>query len=68
MSAPTGVVADSRDDLTNYIRTKQFNDTTMLALRQHINDVGNQVAGFSTIPPRSRGCDRMANLRNRKCI
>jgi len=41
-----GVVADSRDDLTNYIRTKEFNDNTMLALRQYINDVGNEVAGF----------------------
>jgi PiT family inorganic phosphate transporter len=59
---PTAVVADSRDDLTNYIRTKQFNDNTMLALRQYINDVGNEVAGFkqyANVP-----IDRMANLRN----
>jgi PiT family inorganic phosphate transporter len=59
---PTAVVADSRDDLTNYIRTKDFNDNTMLALRQYINDVGNEVAGFrqyASVPT-----DRMANLRN----
>jgi len=59
---PSAVVADSRDDLTNYIRTKDFNDNTMLALRQYINDVGNEVAGFkqyANVPN-----DRMANLRN----
>ena len=43
---PSAVVGDSRDDLTNYIRTREFNDNTMLALRQYINDVGNEVAGF----------------------
>jgi hypothetical protein len=43
-------VADSRDDLTNYIRTKDFNDNTMLALRQYINDVGNEVAGLDSTP------------------
>ena len=55
-------MADSRDDLTNYIRTKEFNDNTMLALRQYINDVGNEVAGFkqyASVPN-----DRMANLWN----
>jgi PiT family inorganic phosphate transporter len=59
---PSAVVADSRDDLTNYIRTKAFDDNTMLALRQYINEVGNEVAGFKqyvNVPS-----DRMANLRN----
>jgi PiT family inorganic phosphate transporter len=59
---PSAVVADSRDDLTNYIRTKQFNDNTMLALRQYMNEVGNEVAGFgqlSNVP-----VNRMGNLRN----
>jgi inorganic phosphate transporter, PiT family len=59
---PSAVVADSRDDLTNYIRTKDFNDNTMLALRQYINDVGNEVAGFKQYA--SVPTDRMANLRN----
>ncbi len=59
---PSAVVADSRDDLTAYIRTKEFNDNTMLALRQYINDIGNEVRGFkllANVPP-----DRMGNLRN----
>ena len=59
---PTAVVGDSRDDLTNYIRTKKFTDNTMLALRQYVSDVGNEVAGFqqfANVP-----ADRMGNLRN----
>jgi PiT family inorganic phosphate transporter len=59
---PSAVVGDARDDLTNYIRTKDFNDNTMLALRQYINDVGNEVNGFrmyANVPN-----ERMANLRN----
>ncbi len=59
---PTAVVADSRDDLTNYIRTREFNDNTMLALRQYINDIGNEVKDFGiykNVPQ-----DKMANLRN----
>ena len=47
------MVGDSRDDLTNYIRTKQFNDNTMLALRQYINDIGNEVTGFKHAQERS---------------
>ena len=30
---PSAVVGDPRDDVTDYIRTKQFNANTMLALR-----------------------------------
>jgi PiT family inorganic phosphate transporter len=59
---PSAVVGDARDDLTNYIRTRDFNDNTMLALRQYVSDVGNEVSGFkqyANVPN-----DRMANLRN----
>src|ERR1700691_4029692 len=59
---PSAVVGDSRDDLTNYIRTKEFNDNTMLALRQYINDVGNEVAGFGML--KNVPNERMGNLRN----
>ena len=48
--------------LQNYIRTKEFNDNTMLALRQYINDVGNEVSGFRML--RNVPNDRMGNLRN----
>jgi len=59
---PNALVGNSRDDLTDYVRTKQFKDDTMLALRQTINDVGNEVKSFGllkNVPP-----SRMSNLRN----
>ncbi len=59
---PTAIVADSREDLTNYIRTKEFNDNTMLALRQYINEVGNEVAFFKTLT--NVPSNRMGNVRN----
>jgi len=59
---PSANAPDSRDELTNYIRTKQFDDNTMLALRQYINDVGNEVADFKMLAQVPR--DRMGNLRN----
>jgi PiT family inorganic phosphate transporter len=39
---PSAVVGDPRDDLTAYIRTKDFNANTMLALRSVISDIGNE--------------------------
>jgi PiT family inorganic phosphate transporter len=58
----SAVVGESRDDLTNYIRTKEFNDNTMLALRQYVNDVGNEVRDFKLLA--NVPSDRMGNLRN----
>ncbi|HEX4274706.1 MAG TPA: inorganic phosphate transporter [Bryobacteraceae bacterium] len=58
----SAIVGDSRADLTRYISTKEFNDNTMLALRQYINDVGNEVSGFKTL--KNVPNDRMGNLRN----
>ena len=43
---PAAIIGDPRDELTDYIRTKEFNGNTMLALRQDVNDVGNEVKGF----------------------
>jgi PiT family inorganic phosphate transporter len=59
---PSAVVGDPREELTAYIRTKEFNDNTMLALRQHINEIGNEVREFGTL--KNVPADRMANLRN----
>ncbi len=60
--SPNAVVGDARDDLTRYINTKQFNDNTMLALRQYINEVGNEVAGFKQLKDVPN--NQMANIRN----
>jgi PiT family inorganic phosphate transporter len=60
--SPNAVVADDRDEVTTYIRTKQFTPNTMLALRQVVNDVGNETAVFgemSKVPQ-----DRVRNFRN----
>ena len=63
---PSAVVGDSRDDLTNYISTKKFNDNTMLALRQYISDVGNEVAGYGML--KNVPNNQMANLRNQMYV
>src|SRR5579884_3918898 len=59
--SPDAVVGDPRDDLTDYIRTKQFTPNTMLALRTLINDVGTEMAMFKTL--RSVPQDRTRNFR-----
>jgi inorganic phosphate transporter, PiT family len=43
---PEAVVGDPRDDVTEYIRTKEFKPNTMLALRVMINDIGTEMAQF----------------------
>lgn len=47
--SPTAVIGDARDDVTNYIRTKEFTPNTMLALRQVISDIGNETALFGEL-------------------
>jgi PiT family inorganic phosphate transporter len=59
---PNAVVGDPRDDLTNYIRTKEFNNNTMLALSQYVNEIGNEVKGFGLL--KDVPTDKMGNLRN----
>jgi len=59
---PSAVIGDARDNLTDYIRTKRFNDNTMLALRQYISDIGNEVRDFKALANVSP--ERSGNLRN----
>src|SRR5215471_10170478 len=58
----SAVVGDPRDDLTEYIRTKQFKPNTMLALRVLINDIGTEMAQFRelTLVPQTQ----VRNFRN----
>ena len=59
---PSAVVADPRDDLTTYIRTRDFNANTMLALRSLISDIGNETTLYKAlkdVPP-----DKTRNFRN----
>jgi inorganic phosphate transporter, PiT family len=46
---PAAVVGDPRDDVTEYVRTKEFKPNTMLALRTLVNDVGTEMAIFKEL-------------------
>ena len=59
---PNALVGVARDQLTEYVRTKEFKDDTMLALRQEINDIGNQVKSYGLL--KNVPQDKMGNLRN----
>jgi inorganic phosphate transporter, PiT family len=45
----SAVVGDPRDDVTEYIRTKEFKPGTMLALRVLVNDIGTEMSQFKEL-------------------
>jgi PiT family inorganic phosphate transporter len=48
------VIGDPRDDVTNFIRTKQLTPNTMLAMRSLVSDIGNEMAIYKVlrnVPP-----------------
>ena len=60
--SPDAVMGDPREDLTEYIRTRNFSPNTMLALQTLINDIGTEMAQFKVlknVPP-----ERTRNFRN----
>ncbi|HXH66793.1 MAG TPA: inorganic phosphate transporter [Candidatus Limnocylindrales bacterium] len=59
---PAAVVGDPRDDLTDYIRTKEFKPGTMLALRVLINDIGTEMSQFKQLAAVPR--EHVRNFRN----
>jgi inorganic phosphate transporter, PiT family len=59
---PNAVIGDARDDVTDYIRTKQFNANTMLAMRALVNDVGNETSLYKEL--KNVPNDRVRNFRN----
>jgi inorganic phosphate transporter, PiT family len=59
---PTAIVGDSRDELTDYIRTKQFTPNTMLALREEINGIGTEMAQYKELKAVPQ--DKVRNFRN----
>jgi inorganic phosphate transporter, PiT family len=59
---PNAVIGDARDDVTAYVRTKEFNDNTMLALRTLINDVGTETSLYKEL--KNVPNDRVRNFRN----
>src|SRR5258708_33469454 len=60
--SPNAVIADARDEVTTYVRTKEFTPNTMLALRQVVSDIGNETVLFGEL--RKVPNDRVRNFRN----
>jgi len=56
------VVGDPRDDVTDYIRTREFKPTTMLALRQLVSEVGDEMAIYKDLA--KVPADKTPNFRN----
>ena len=60
---PKGILGQSaRDEVTDYIRTKQVQADTVLAMRELVEDLGHEVAlykEFKDVPPQDQ-----ANVRN----
>ncbi len=56
------VMGDPREDVTEYVRTRDFKPSTVLALRELVNDMANEMSIFkllSKVPP-----ERTRNFRN----
>ncbi|MGD0214461.1 MAG: inorganic phosphate transporter [Terriglobales bacterium] len=60
--SPNAVISDAREEVTDYIRTKQFTPNTMLALRQLVSDIGNETVLFGELARVPN--DRVRNFRN----
>jgi PiT family inorganic phosphate transporter len=59
---PGAVVGDPRDDVADYVRTKNFNDNTVLALRDLINGISTETANYKEL--RYIPQDQVRNFRN----
>jgi PiT family inorganic phosphate transporter len=56
------VIGDPREEVTTYVRTKEFTPNTMLALRELISDIGNETSQFGELSKVPN--DRVRNFRN----
>src|ERR1700733_11397781 len=60
--SPDAVIRDPRDEVTDYIRSKNFTPNTTLAMRELVTDIGNEMALFKEL--RNVPADRVRNFRN----
>jgi inorganic phosphate transporter, PiT family len=60
--SPAAVVGDSRDELTDYIRSKNFTPNTMLALRELVNGIGTEMSQYGQLKAVPQ--DKIRNFRN----
>jgi PiT family inorganic phosphate transporter len=56
------VVGDPREDVTEYIRTKQFTPNTMLAMRDLVGDIGTEMGMYKQLKLVPQ--DQVRNFRN----
>jgi inorganic phosphate transporter, PiT family len=59
---PSAVIGDSREEVTDYVRTKQFTPNTMLALREEVNGIGTEMAQYKELKAVPQ--DKVRNFRN----
>ncbi len=59
---PSAAIGDARDEVTDFIRTKEFKPNTMLAMRTLVNDVGTEMALFKELAKVPN--DQVRNFRN----
>ena len=60
--SPNAVIGDPREEVTDYIRTRQFTPNTMLGLRQLVSGIGNETALFGEMAKIPN--DQVRNFRN----
>ncbi len=60
--SPGAVVGDPHDDVTAYVRTREFTPNTMLALRSLINGISTEVVNYKEL--RYIPQDQVRNFRN----
>src|SRR5271170_2701289 len=60
--SPDAVIGDAPEEVTDYVRTKQFTPNTMLALRQLVSGIGNETVLFGELARVPN--DRVRNFRN----
>jgi inorganic phosphate transporter, PiT family len=59
---PQAIVGDTRDEVTDYIRTRQFKPATMLAIQQLVGDIEHETTLYKALA--QVPADQQANVRN----
>src|ERR1700684_3241081 len=60
--SPNAAIGDAQEDVTSYIRDKEFTPNTMLALRTLVSDIGNETALYKEM--KNIPNDQVRNFRN----
>jgi inorganic phosphate transporter, PiT family len=60
--SPNAIIGDSREEVTDYIRTKNFTPDTMLALRELVNGIGTEMSLYKQLKEVPQ--DKVRNFRN----